>query len=84
MFEQHIPPFLQLLRERRYASMTVQVSSLAAREFVIYLADRVTRPEDVTSRHLQGYLDIRARLFPHFWKRAMPKRRIAFMDRFPR
>ncbi len=71
MLEEHIVPFLQFLEERRYSRMSRQVCRAVTQEFTIYLEGRVQSPEEISTDHLRGYLGIRAKLFPHFWRRPM-------------
>ncbi len=71
MLEEHIAPFLKFLEERRYSIMSRQVCRAVTQEFTIFIEGRVQRPEDISTDHLRGYLGIRAKLFPHFWKRPM-------------
>ena len=71
MLEEYIAPFLELLRERRYAPMTIRLCRAVTREFSIFLEGRVTRPEEISTDHVKAYLGVRARLFPHQWRRPM-------------
>jgi site-specific recombinase XerD len=71
MFEEHIVPFLERLRERYYARMTIRICRAVTQEFLIFLEGRVTRPEEISIDHLKAYLGVRARLFPHQWRRPM-------------
>lgn len=72
MLEEHIPSFLDFLREQRYARVSIQICRIAAGEFCLYVGDRVSHPEEISLRHREGYLDLRARIFPHLWRRPMP------------
>jgi site-specific recombinase XerD len=71
MLEEHLVPFLEWLKERRYSAMSRRLCRAASHEFTIYLEGRVQRPEEISIEHLRGYLGIRAKLFPNFWKRPM-------------
>ncbi len=71
MLEEHIPAFLKFLEERRYSIVSRQICRAVAQEFTIYVEGRVQCPEEISTDHLRGYLGIRAKIFPHFWKRPM-------------
>jgi site-specific recombinase XerD len=69
MLEEHIAPFVELLKEQRYARMTISICRAVASEFAIYLEGRVARPEEITLDHLRAYLGVRGKLFPCIWRR---------------
>jgi len=71
MLEEHLPPFYKFLEERRYSRMCRQIARTVTQEFMIYVEGRVQRPEEISIDHLRGYLGIRAKLFPLFWRRPM-------------
>lgn len=69
MLEEHIVPFLALLRERRYDVGTINTCRKVACEFVIFLEGRVARPEEISPEHWRGYLRIRSKFSPQLWRR---------------
>lgn len=69
MLEQHIEPFLESLKQRRYARMTIRICQVVATEFVIYLYGRVGSAKRIGMRHLRSYLAIRGRMFAQIWGR---------------
>lgn len=86
MLEEHIPGFLTLLNERRYARTTIVRYRAVACEFAIYLDGRVATPEEITSAHIQAYAEMRSRISQELWKRPLvpnyPKGVVVFLAPF--
>jgi len=71
MLEEHLLPFLALLRERRYGIATIRTCRKVVCEFLVFLEGRIGRPEEITLDHWLGYFGIRSRLSSHLRERTL-------------
>ncbi len=63
MLEEHLPAFLEHLRDSRYGAGTIAHAGRVARPFLAYAGTRVRRPEEIGPGLAASYLRLRARLF---------------------
>lgn len=86
MFEEHIPGFLALLKERRYAQSTIVRYRTAACDFAIYIDGRAATPEEITLEHVRAYAEVRTRISHELFKRpplpSYPKGVVVFLAPF--
>jgi site-specific recombinase XerD len=63
VLERFVAPFLESLKNRRYAQVSVNTCKAAATGFAIYLAGRIRNLRAMTLGHLEAFVEVRARLY---------------------